>query len=151
MTGSLRALKDAIDNEIRQATLLMSAMPAIALLVAALGVANLMMVNVNARSRQIAVIRAVGGTKSQVIRLVLAEALALGLLGSVMGVALGLHSAGSANVIAANLIGFDTGVTVPWSRLAAAVALTLVVCLLAGAAPARYAARNNIVDAMSAA
>jgi putative ABC transport system permease protein len=97
------------------------------------------------------VIRAVGGTKSQVIRLVLAEALALGLLGSVMGVALGLHSAGSANVIAASLIGFDTGVTVPWSRLFAAVALTLVVCLLAGAAPARYAARNNIVDAMSAA
>ena len=51
-----------------------------------------------------AVIRAVGGTKSQITRLVLAEALTLGLLGSVVGVLLGLHSAGSANVIAAKLI-----------------------------------------------
>jgi putative ABC transport system permease protein len=150
MTGSLRTLKEAIDHEIRQATLLMSAMPAIALLVAALGVANLMMVNVNARSRQIAVIRAVGGTKSQITRLVLAEALTLGLLGSVVGVVLGLHSASSANAIAAELIGFDLGVTIPWGRVVGGIGLTMGACLLAGIAPARHAARSNIVEAMSA-
>ncbi len=150
MTGSLRTLKEAIDSEIRQATLLMSAMPAIALLVAAVGVANLMMVNVNARSRQIAVIRAVGGTKSQIIRLVLAEALALGLLGCVIGVVLGLHAAASVDAIAARLIGFETGLTMPWWRLAWAIGLTLAACLLTGALPARHAARSNVVEAMSA-
>jgi len=31
-----------------------------------------------------------------------------------------------------------------------AVVLTLAICLLAGIGPARYAARNNIVDAMAA-
>jgi putative ABC transport system permease protein len=150
MTGSLRTLKEAIDGEIREATLLMSAMPAIALLVAALGVANLMMVNVNARSKQIAVIRAVGGTKSQITRLVLAEALTLGLLGSVIGVVLGLHASGSANVIAAKLIGFELGLTIPWHRVAGGMALTVGACLVAGIMPARHAARNNIVEAMTA-
>ena len=148
--GSLRTLKDSIDREIREATLLMSAIPAIALIVAALGVANLMMVNVNTRSRQIAVLRAVGATKSQIVRLVLAEALALGTLGSAMGVTLGLHSAASVNTLSAKLLGFETASVVPWGQVAAAVLLTLVICLAAGIGPARHAARNNIVDAMSA-
>lgn len=148
--GSLRTLKEKIDGEIREATLLMSAIPAIALIVAALGVANLMMVNVNTRSRQIAVVRAVGATKSQVVRLVLSEALALGALGSVLGVALGLHSAASVNTLSAELIGFMTTAVVPWGQVVGAVILTLVICLAAGVGPARYASRNNIVDAMAA-
>lgn len=147
--GSLRTLKEAIDNGIRKATLLMSAIPGISLLVASLGVGNLMMVNVSARSRQVATVRAVGGTKSQIIRLILAEALTLGLLGSVIGVTLGLHSAYSAGVLSAAVIGIESEVIVPWSRTATAVGLTLAVCLLAGLAPARRAARSNIVEALS--
>ncbi|HUU82525.1 MAG TPA: FtsX-like permease family protein [Phycisphaerae bacterium] len=148
--GSLRTLKEKIDNEIREATRLMSAIPAIALVVAALGVGNLMMVNVNTRSRQIAVIRAVGGTKSQIVRLVLCEALTLGALGSAIGLALGLHSAASVNHISAELIGIGGQSVIPWGQVVGGIALTMAICLLAGIAPARYAARNNIVDAIAA-
>ena len=150
MTGSLRQLKRLIDSEIRQATLLMSAMPAVALVVAALGVANLMLVNVNSRTRQIAVMRAVGVTKSQIIRLVLAEAVTLGLLGSVVGLALGLHASRSASLFTANLFGIETPMVVPWARVIGGGLFTISVCLLSGIAPARRAARNNIVDAMTA-
>ncbi|MCP4246956.1 MAG: ABC transporter permease [bacterium] len=147
--GSLRTLKEKIDAEIRDATQLMTAIPTVALVVAALGVANLMMVNVTARSRQIAVVRAVGATKWQIVRLVLAEALALGLLGSIIGVALGLHSANSGTTLTASLFGIESGMAVPWGRVAAAVVLTVVICLAAGIAPARHAARNNIVEAIA--
>ena len=53
----------------------------IILVVAAIGIGNLMMVSVHMRTRQIAVLRAVGAVKSQIIRLILAEAATLGLLG----------------------------------------------------------------------
>ena len=147
--GSLRTLKESIDRDIREVTLLMSAIPAVALAVAALGVANLMMVNVSARSRQIAVVRAVGATKSQIVRLVLAEALTLGALGSVVGVALGLHSAYSMNELSSRLIGIEPVFTIPWRHVVGGVGLTVLICLLASIAPARHAARNNIVDAIS--
>jgi putative ABC transport system permease protein len=146
--ASLRTLKESIDRDIREVTLLMSAIPAVALIVAMLGVANLMMVNVSARSRQIAVVRAVGATKSQIVRLVLAEALTLGALGSVVGVALGLHSAISMNALSARLIGIEPVFTVPWGHVVGGIGLTVLICLLASVAPARYAARNNIVDAI---
>ena len=59
--GSIRELKRAIDRDLRLATALFASIPVVAMLVAALGVANLMMANVTSRSRQIAVLRAIGG------------------------------------------------------------------------------------------
>jgi len=151
MMGSLRTLKQQIDDDIREVMLLITALPTIALAVAILGVANLMMVNVAARSRQIAVVRAVGATRSQIVRLVLAEALTLGLLGSLVGVVLGFHSAYSMNVVVNGILGIELGVPVPLSQVSGAVALTLLFCLLAGLAPARRAASSNVVSAMASA
>ncbi|MCP4592245.1 MAG: ABC transporter permease, partial [bacterium] len=147
-TGSLRRLKQSIDNDIRRATLLVSIIPIIALIVATIGVANLIAASVSARTRQIAVLRAVGALKSQIVRLVLAEAMTLGVMGCLIGVVLGLHTANSMNVITEKLVGVDLVFTVPWGRVAGAVSLTLVIALLAGVGPARRAARNNIVDAL---
>lgn len=148
--GSLRRLKQAIDTDIRRATLLVSIIPVVALIVATLGVANLITASVNARTRQIAILRAVGALKTQIVRLVLVEALTLGVMGCVIGIALGLHTAYSMNYITEQLVGVELVFTVPWGRVAGAAALTLLIALLAGAVPARHAARNNIVDALQA-
>lgn len=146
--GSLRRLKQDIDRGIRRATLIVSAIPLISIIVASIGVANMMMVNVISRSRQIAIMRAVGATKSQIARLVLVEALVLGVLGAVVGVLLGIHAAASENVLTLRLIGFEVPMAIPWPRVAAGLALTLAVCLLAGIAPALRASRSNVIDAM---
>ncbi|MFH0981500.1 MAG: ABC transporter permease, partial [Planctomycetota bacterium] len=148
--GSLRRLKQSIDSDIRRATLLVSIIPVIALIVAALGVANLITVSVNARTRQIAVLRAVGAVKSQILRLVLTEALTLGVMGCVLGILLGMHTADSMNTITEKLVGVELIFAVPWRRVGGAAALTLLIALLAGLGPARHAARNNIVDALQA-
>ncbi len=147
-TGSLRRLKQDIDRDVRLATLIVSAIPAISLLVATLGIANLMTVNVNSRARQLATLRAVGATKSQIARLVVSEAMVLGLLGSVVGVVLGLHSASSANELTSRLIGIDIPWAVPWQRVAIAIALTWMICLAAGIPPALRAARSNVIAAL---
>lgn len=146
--GSMRQLKQSIDNDIREATLLLATIPVIALLVAALGVGNLMTANVISRSREIAVLRSSGATKGQIMRLVLGEAIVLGAIGSVAGLALGVHAASSMSELTLRMIGFAPRFQLPWLDMGWGVALTVGVCVLAGLTPARYAARSNIIDAM---
>ncbi|MFQ5590431.1 MAG: FtsX-like permease family protein [Phycisphaerae bacterium] len=148
MVGSLRRLKSLFDRTVRRALGVLTYLPSVAFTVAVIGVANLMMVSVQLRSRQIAVLRAVGALKSQVVCMVLAEAVVLGLLGSVMGVALGIHEAYSDNRISGELIGFYPEFVIPTGTVMIGVAVTVATCLAAGVPPARRAARNNIIAAM---
>jgi ABC-type lipoprotein release transport system permease subunit len=146
--GSLRRAKAFFDKAMHRALGVVTYLPSIAFTVAVIGIANLMMVSVHLRSRQIAVLRAVGAFKSQIVRLVLAEAVSLGVLGSVMGVALGIHEAYSDNRVSGELIGFYPEFIIPVGTVAVAVVITILTCLLAGILPARYAARENIIAAM---
>ncbi len=146
--GTARELKDEIDQELTRMTYLLTAVPAVALLVAAIGVANLMTANVASREKQIAIMRAVGATRSQVLRMVIGEALVLGLLGSALGMGLGLHLAWNTTAMTYAMWGFDVPFTVPWAFVLAAAALTIGLCIIAGVAPARHAARTNVIDAL---
>ena len=146
--GSLSRLKNQMVASLERAIVMITWLPSIILVVAAIGIANLMTVSVHLRTRQIAVLRAVGALKSQIVRLVLAEAVTIGLLGSVMGLALGLHEADSVNRIVSGLLSVSLEFVVPVATIALAVLLTVSVCVLAAIIPARYAARNNIIDAM---
>jgi putative ABC transport system permease protein len=146
--GTARELKDEIDAELTKMTHLLTAVPAVALLVAALGVANLMTANVASRTRQLAVLRAVGATRGLVLRMVVGEALVLGLLGSALGLGLGMHLAWNVSTMTERMSGFRIPFEVPWPFVGAAVALTIGLCILAGIGPARHAARTNVIDAL---
>ncbi|MBN2561604.1 MAG: ABC transporter permease [Phycisphaerae bacterium] len=144
-----RELKQKIDRNIDRVTLLLSAIPAVGLIIAALGVANLMAASVASRSRQTAVLRAIGVTKNQMSRIVIGEALVLGLLGSVMGLALGVYLGQASNFMTELLSGFRPEFKVPWPKVCLGAALATALCVLAALIPARYASRSNIVAALS--
>ncbi len=146
--GTARELKDEIDAELTNMTRLLSMVPSVALLVAAIGVANLMTANVASRTRQLAVMRAVGATRGLVLRLVMGEALVLGLLGSAMGLGLGMHLAWNITIMTARMWGYAIDVSVPWDIVGAAIALTVGLCILAGIGPARHASRTNVIAAL---
>jgi putative ABC transport system permease protein len=103
---------------------------------------------VAARSKQLAVLRAVGATQGLVVRLVVAEAIVLGIIGSAMGLVLGVHIAGDLMSLVDRMWGLPLRLTMPWGLVATAVGLTIGLCVLAGVLPARRAARTNIVDAL---
>jgi putative ABC transport system permease protein len=146
--GTARELKDAIDAQLGEIVRLLVAVPSVALTVAALGVANLMMANVVARARQIAILRAVGATRGLILRMVLGEALVLGAIGVGMGLMLGLHLAHNELAVLDRIWGFRVDAVLPWGTLSVAVLVTLLLCALAGALPARYSARTNVVEAL---
>jgi len=148
MTGSVRRLKQRIDRDIRTATMVISAIPLVSLIVASIGVANLMMVNVASRTRQIAILRSVGATKSQIARIVIAEAMVLGAIGCIAGVLLGMHLAHGDGIVWTRLIGTSFPWVVPWPRVIGAAVVTWLICVLSGVGPALRAARSNVIEAL---
>ncbi|MCG8407469.1 MAG: FtsX-like permease family protein [Phycisphaerales bacterium] len=144
-----RELKQQIDRNINRVTLLLSAIPVVGLLIAALGLGNLMAANVASRSREMAILRAIGVTKNQMSRIVIGEALVLALLGSAMGLVLGLVLGRTSNVMTELLSGFRPEFAIPWDLVGYGAGLATLLCVLAAVIPARYASRSNIIAALS--
>ena len=72
-----------------QLTLLLGAIAAISLLVAGLGIMNIMFVSVIERTREIGVLKALGFKGKNVMRIFLSEAAIMGVIGGILGVATG--------------------------------------------------------------
>ena len=114
---------------------------AMALLAAIVVVANTILVSVTQRTREIGVRRAVGATRKQILAEVLAESVAIAVLGGLAGVAI-VYAA----VLVASGAGLDlrlSPTTVAWSLIAA-----MASGLVAGWFPARRATRIDVVEAL---
>jgi putative ABC transport system permease protein len=122
---------------------------AIAVLVAILGIVNTLVTAVLERRREFATLRAIGAGTRQVERLVLWEAAYLGLIGSVLGVVGGLLLAlVLIHVINKQSFGWTIQMTVPGGVILKAVGLALTAALVAGYWPARWAARQPVVEGL---
>ena len=122
---------------------------AIAVLVAVLGIINTLVTAVLERRREFATLRAIGASTRQVERLVLWEAAYLGLIGAVLGVAGGLLLATLLiHVVNKQSFGWTIQMTVPGGLILEAVALALTSALVAGYWPARWAARQPVVEGL---
>lgn len=114
---------------------------AIALLVGAIVITNTFAILITQRIRQLALMRCVGATRNQVFRMVVGEAMLLGLGSSVVGVGLGLGLAALFIEFAKGSISTPLPFTVSLSSVIVPVLVGLVVTTLASFAPARSATR----------
>jgi putative ABC transport system permease protein len=108
---------------------------------------NTLAIGVIERTREIGMLRAVGTTRKQLRRMVLAEALLLAALGVAFGLASGLYL-GYLLVRALVSVGFPVSYFFPWQGIVAAAVIGLGVGALAAIVPARNAARLEIVEAL---
>ncbi|PJJ04560.1 putative ABC transport system permease protein [Streptomyces sp. 2333.5] len=123
----------------------------IALFVGIFIIANTFTMLISQRSREIALLRAVGASRRQVVRSVLAEAALLGLISSVVGFALGTGIAvGLRAVLDANGAGFPDGpLVISPAAVLSALGVGVVVTVLAAWLPSRKAAKIAPVEALS--
>jgi putative ABC transport system permease protein len=122
---------------------------AIAVLVAVLGIVNTLVTAVLERRREFSTLRAIGASTRQVERLVLWEAAYLGLIGAVLGVVGGLLLAlVLIHVINKQSFGWTIQMTIPGGVILKAVGLALTAALVAGYWPARWAARQPVVEGL---
>lgn len=113
---------------------------------AVIGVANTLQLSVNERRRELGLLRAVGGSRAQVVRLVVVEALALSVVGVVAGTILGVGLAwGAVRVLAS--VGLDQ-FRMPWGVVGGTAIAAALFGVIGAWLPARRAARSGILDAI---
>ncbi len=91
--GSGRQIKHDIARFVNTSLLVSSLIAVFAMFVACFGVANLIVAGIQSRQFEFGVLRAVGGSRSLLTRLILAEALLIALAACVLGTLMGLQGA----------------------------------------------------------
>ena len=122
---------------------------AISLFASGLIVLNALLRNVSERRRQLGILRAIGATRRQVTRVILREAVILGVLGTLLGIGLGVVGARLLTLAISGV--FQVQLSVPlisWRVLALSFLLGPAVSLLAAWIPVWQAARVSPLEAM---
>jgi putative ABC transport system permease protein len=114
----------------------------ITLIGAAIGLMNIMLVAVNERTREVGLIKAIGGKQKNIRWQFLFESTLISLLGAFFGIILGILVG---NLFAAFL---KTGFIIPWGWVAGGIVICTIVGLLAGIYPAQKAAKLNPITAL---
>jgi putative ABC transport system permease protein len=114
----------------------------ITLIGAAIGLMNIMLVSVNERTREVGLIKALGGKKRNIRQQFLFESVIISLLGALFGIILG--------VMIGNVFAFflNAGFTIPWAWVIAGILICSAVGLLAGIWPAVKASKLNPITAL---
>jgi len=144
-------------EEIRQAFLifdsLLGAVGTIALIVAALGIINTMVMSILERTREIGIMKSVGASENEIKMIYMVEASVIGFIGAVFGLILGWVVTLIANQVFNSYITELGDIAVdlfyfPWWLITGAFIFSVLVSLLAGLYPAFRAARIDPVKAL---
>jgi putative ABC transport system permease protein len=133
--------------------LLLGLVGSIALTVASLGIINTMVMSILERTREIGIMKAVGGSDEDIRRIFLIEATLIGFVGGAFGIVLG-WAVGRVINLGANIYLQNQGApaanlfTIPWWLVAGGVGFALLISLLAGSFPAMRAARLDPIQAL---
>ncbi|PSK57275.1 ABC transporter permease YtrF [Micromonospora sp. MH33] len=126
-----------------------TALLGLAVVIALVGVANTLTLSVVERTRENAVLRAVGLSRGGMRAVLAVEAVLTALVGTLLGIALGTGVAAGGMAVLAR-IGGDFTLVLPWGRLGLIVAVAVVAALAASVLPARRALSRPIVAALGA-
>lgn len=120
----------------------------IAMVVGALGVVNTLTMSVLERTQEIGMLRSLGMTRPQVTRMILAEAIMMGLVGAAFGLVFGSLMSRIMLRAINTMTGYELGYVVPVQGLVVGLVLSLIVSQLAALWPARRAVRVSIIEAI---
>jgi putative ABC transport system permease protein len=114
----------------------------ITLIGAAIGLMNIMLVSVTERTKEVGLIKAIGG-KGKMIRMqFLLEAVIISVMGAIFGIVLGIFVGNLFSLV------LNTGFVVPWAWIFYGIIICTIVGLLAGLYPAFKAGKLNPIDAL---
>jgi len=127
---------------------LVTALLALAIVIALLGIANTLALSIVERTRELGLLRAIGMRRGQLAQMIAAESVIIAVIGAVLGIVLGL-GLGAALAYAVTR-GQQPTVVVPAAQLALFAVAAVLAGVVASVAPARRAARLNVLDAIAA-
>jgi len=144
---SQKDLMDTLTETSDTLTTLLTVTAAIALLVAGIGIMNIMLVSVTERTREIGIRKAVGAKRRNILMQFLLEASAISIIGGLIGIGVGIGvSYLLSGSITLNSSTIETVITP--DTIIVAFFVALAVGIVSGIYPAMRAARLNPIDAL---
>jgi putative ABC transport system permease protein len=137
-------------TQIQQFFMLFDAMVWISVIVGALGVINTMTMNILERVREIGTMRSIGMNRSQLAQMVLSEAMAMGALGSLFGIAVALPMSTVMVQGMSEGSGFPIRYVFPATAFLIGVIVALVISQLAALYPTWRASKISVTEAIRA-
>lgn len=143
----LREYQEAQTSQVDRFLLVVYVLLALSLVIATIGVANTLILSVTERTRELGLLRAVGTTRRQVRSSIRWEALLIGLVGTALGLLLGLLGAwGLVRTLR------DDGITtfaIAWKQVLLVLELMVVATIAAATYPAWRASRLDVLEAIA--
>ncbi|MBA9001493.1 ABC transporter permease [Thermomonospora cellulosilytica] len=142
---SATALKEQFNEAVDTMLMVVGGLLGLAVIIALFGIANTLSLSVVERTRESALLRALGVTRAQLRLMLSMEAVIMAVIGAVTGVVLGVAFGWAATESMA-----DSAVAaVPYAQIAGLMALAAVAGLAASVLPARRAARTSVVESLT--
>lgn len=142
---SVAEFKDTLSDSVNTMLMIFGGLLGLAIIIALFGIANTLTLSVVERTRESALLRALGITKRQLRRMLSIEALVMAVIGALTGVVLGIAFGWAAT----EAMGESSVFALPYGQVAGFVALAAVAGVLAAVMPARRAAKASIVESLS--
>ncbi len=140
---------DSLNSILMTVQILLVGIAAISLFVGGIGIANTMYTAVLERNREIGIMKAIGATDNEVLRIFLIESGLLGLAGGVLGVLIGAGIAKGVEFVAAQAFGSNIlQASIDPMVVVGVLLFAFILGAVCGTLPARQAARLRPVEAL---
>jgi putative ABC transport system permease protein len=137
--------EETFESQLDQIVYLLYALLAMSLVISLFGIANSLFLSIHERTGELGVLRAIGGTRSQLRRVIRYESVITAVIGGFLGTLVGVVFAW---LVIESLSEFGFGHSIPVGQLLAFMALAVVVGVIGAIAPARRASGVDVLDAI---
>ncbi|WP_067815306.1 ABC transporter permease [Actinomadura kijaniata] len=143
--ASAAEIREQITKSVDMLLMIFGGLLGLAIVIALFGIANTLTLSVVERTRESALLRALGLTRRQLRRMLSVEALVMAVIGAVTGVVLGVVFGWAA----VQAMSENSVFALPFGQIAGFIVLAALAGMLAAVLPARRAARTSIVESLA--
>jgi putative ABC transport system permease protein len=141
-------LRDALDRAMGGVVGFYWGLVVLVFVVASLGVVNTLTMNVLEQTRELGILRAVAMRRGQVRKMIFSQALALGMISLLPGIAVGVALAYLMNLATKPVLGNPVAFYLDGTFVGGCFLVALVIAVLSAYFPARRAARLKVIEAL---